>query len=84
MSPRENIVDVKPVDELVDENAVLIGQGRHHASTLDLYRLVEEEDDHDGDDDGESKIARPIKDGAERIALLNQFNRRRQYFLIHL
>src|SRR6266496_1135896 len=41
----------------VDEDALLVGQAWHHAGPLHLYRLVEEDDDEDGDAQRDHRLA---------------------------
>ena len=55
---------LQPVDELVDENAFLVVERRHHAGAFDLYRLVQEDDDEgrDGKRDDQDRAARRRND----------------------
>jgi len=50
---------LKAVDELIDEDALLIGKKRGHAGSFDLYGLIEENDDHQGEADGDEEVASP-------------------------
>src|SRR5262249_50040973 len=45
--------------ELVDENALLVIEGRHHAGAFDFHRLVEEDDDEGRDGQGNDEVAHP-------------------------
>src|SRR6516162_10217746 len=56
-----------PVDELVDEDALLVDQLRQHAGPFDFDRLVEENDDHDRCADGEKDVAGPSANFADYV-----------------
>ena len=47
------------IDELVDENALLIAQKRRHAGAFDFDGLIEKNNDDDGEDGGDEKVAGP-------------------------
>src|SRR5687768_15143081 len=47
------------VDELVDEDPLLVPKFRKHTRAFNLYRLVEEDHDHDGGADREEDIPYP-------------------------
>src|ERR1700676_5716907 len=44
-----DVGDAEAVGELVDENALLIDQRRHHAGAFDAHRLVEKQNHYYGD-----------------------------------
>jgi hypothetical protein len=51
--------DAEAVSEFVDEDALLIAQGGHHAGALHFDGLIDEDDQYDGDQDGQGQIAYP-------------------------
>src|ERR1700722_997757 len=55
---------LKPVDELIDKNSLLVGNLRGHAGAFDLHRLVEENDDNNGEAEGNNEIAAPTSNFA--------------------
>jgi hypothetical protein len=61
--PEDNYVatidGLEAVDEFVDEDALLIGKEGGHAGAFDFYRLIEENDDDQGETDGDEEIAGP-------------------------
>src|SRR5215472_579884 len=65
-----------PVNQFVDEDAFLVFQSGLHAAALDLHRLIDEENDEEGNQDGKQEIGDPgVKDpqrtcGRERRALV--------------
>ena len=56
-----NVLQSEHVDELIDEDALLVAQGRHHAGAFHLHWPVKEEDHDDGNDYGEEEVAQPIE-----------------------
>ena len=50
----------QPVSVFVDEDALLVGQSRHHAGSFHLYRLVQEDDDEDRNSQRERDLAQPL------------------------
>src|SRR5271166_1154201 len=50
---------LQAVDELVDEDALLVGERGHHAGAFDLHWLVNEYDDECRDRERENQIAKP-------------------------
>src|ERR1035441_6199838 len=75
------------IDELVDENPLLIFESRHHARALNLYGLVEKDDDERRNGERHQQITRP--DGhngqwAQRRFLLKHFDcRLRSLYIRH-
>ena len=53
--------EAEVVGELVDEDAFLIGQRRHHAGAFHFDRLVDEDNQDDRDQDREGQVAHPGK-----------------------
>jgi len=51
---------IKPVNEFVDENSLLIGDQGGHAGAFDFHRLVEENDENKGEAERNDEIAPPI------------------------
>src|SRR5215470_6157451 len=47
------------VDELVDEDALLVVEGRHHAGAFNLHRLVQKDDDESGDRQRNDEVSQP-------------------------
>src|SRR5580765_231704 len=47
------------VDELIDEDAFLVVERRHHAGAFDLHRLVQEDDDERRNGEGNYQVAQP-------------------------
>ena len=52
-----DVFDAKAVGKLVDEDPLLITQGRHHRCAFDLYGLIEEEDNRNGDEYAQHEVA---------------------------
>src|SRR5882724_4729441 len=60
---------LKAVHKFIDEDAFLIGKERRHAGAFDFHRLIEKNDDDEGEPNGDEKIARPDADFAlERLS----------------
>src|SRR5579862_186701 len=53
---------LEPVDKLVDEDALLVGEERSHAGAFDLHRLIQEDDDDERQADCDQEIAGPDAD----------------------
>src|SRR5579872_6554229 len=53
------------IDEFIDENALLIVQGRHHAGALNLHWLVQEDDDERRNRERDDQVAHP---GRKKVA----------------
>src|SRR5580700_1096987 len=51
--------DAEAVGELVDKDALLIAEGRHHAGALHFDGLIDKDDQNDGDQDRQCQIAYP-------------------------
>ena len=47
------------IDELVDEDVFLVGEGGHHAGAFDFHRGVEEHDDEGDEAEGDDQVAEP-------------------------
>src|SRR5215469_15992403 len=54
-----SIDGLKTVDELIDEDALLIGEERGHAGAFDFYGLIEEDDDDQREANGDEQVASP-------------------------
>ena len=52
----------EPVDEFVDEDALLVGEQWGHAGAFDLDRLVKEHDDDERKTDGDEEVTSPDLD----------------------
>ena len=50
------------INELVDENAFLVGEQRRHAGAFDFDRLIKKDDDHQRQTDSDQEVARPNAD----------------------
>ena len=50
---------LEAVGEFVDEEAVLIFEAREHAGAFNADRLIEKQDDEEGDGDGDEHVAGP-------------------------
>src|SRR5215469_1184882 len=59
---------LQAIDELVNEDALLIFQGRHHAGALDLNRLIEEDDEERRHSQGDQDIAHPANQHGSSVA----------------
>src|SRR5260370_34177644 len=61
--PEDNYVAaldrLEAVNELVDEDALLVGEQRRHAGAFDFYRLVEGHHDDQRQSAGDKEVARP-------------------------
>src|SRR2546426_10323195 len=55
---------LKAVHKFIDEDALLVGKKRRHARAFDLHRLIEEDDDDEGETYGEEQVACPNADFA--------------------
>ena len=53
------VADAEAVSEFVNEYALLIKKGRHHAGALDFHGLIDENDQDDRDQNGQRQIAHP-------------------------
>ena len=49
------------INELVDEDAFLVGKTGHHAGALDFHGLIDKDDDEDGDGGRYQDIAQPAQ-----------------------
>jgi hypothetical protein len=56
-----DLVKAESIAELVDKNTFLVNEGGHHGGAFDLDRLIEEEDDKEGDNDGEKQVSCPAE-----------------------
>src|SRR5712671_6539403 len=54
-----DVGDAEAVGELVDENAFLIDQRRHHTGAFHAHRLVEKQNHHYGDQYTHSHVSQP-------------------------
>src|SRR5581483_460110 len=50
---------LQPVDKLIDEDALLVGQPREHARALHLHRLIKKNDDESCDQQRDHQVAHP-------------------------
>ncbi len=57
----------KPVNKLVDEDALLVGEKRRHAGAFDFHRLIEKHDDDEGKTDGNEQVAGPDTDFVAKL-----------------
>ena len=73
---------LEAIDELVDEDPLLVMQPRHHACSLDLDRLIQEDDDNDRDRNRDDDVSSPDLDiEPERARRVRGFPRVRGIFL---
>src|SRR2546423_828715 len=67
---------LEAVDKIVDENAFLVGEQRRHAGAFDLHRLVQEDDDDQGQPNGNEQVAGPnanfVAKGVQRHQALSR------------
>ena len=69
---------LKAIDKFVDEDALLIGEQRGHASAFDLHRLVEKNEDDEGEAESHGEIARPTAQLAAKSVLGRPRGRRQR------
>src|ERR1700746_3581496 len=55
------------IDELVNEDTLLIVEGRHHACAFDLHRLIKKNDDEGRDGERDDEISKPDGDGSRSM-----------------
>src|SRR5271169_6495972 len=53
---------LEAINEFVDEDAFLVGEKRSHARAFHFHRLIEEDDNDEGQANGNEEVARPNAD----------------------